>query len=73
VHFDAPSSRAPQAILLCTAEEETGFSFELVRDVLVQTLDLAKIRLVGPQSLGELGQFLPATYLNGAIPAVEAT
>jgi hypothetical protein len=69
VHYDAPSSRAPQAILLCSAETETGFSFELVRDLLNQTLDLAKIRAVGPQSLGELGQFLPGTYLDNLIPA----
>jgi hypothetical protein len=73
VHYESPSARAPQAILLCSAEEETGFSFELVRDLLVQTLDLAGIRMVGPQAVGALGQFLPATYLNGAIPAAEAT
>ena len=40
-----------------------------MRDLLLQTLQLAKIRLVGPQALGELGQYLPATYLTGAVPA----
>ncbi len=69
MHFDSPAARAPQALLLCTADEEDGFSFELVRDLLLQTLELAKLRLAGPQALGELGQYLPATYLNGVIPA----
>lgn len=69
VHFDSPAARAPQALLLCTADEEDGYSFELVRDLLLQTLELAKLRLAGPQALGELGQYLPATYLNGVIPA----
>ena len=55
-------------MLLCTADEEDGYSFELVRDLLLQTLELAKLRLVGPQTLGELGQYLPATYLNGGHP-----
>ena len=69
VHFDSPAARAPQALLLCTASEEDGYSFELVRDLLLQTLQLARLRLVGPQQLGALGQYLPATYLHGAIPA----
>ena len=70
VHFDSPAARPPQALLLCTADAEDGFDFELVRDQLLQTLELAKVRLAGPQTLGELGQYLPATYLNGAVPAV---
>jgi len=70
VHFDSPAARAPQAVLLCTADEEDGYSFELVRDLVTQTVDLAKLRLVGPQALGAFGQYLPATYLQGGIPAV---
>jgi hypothetical protein len=63
-HFDAPSSRAPQAILLCTAASENGFDFALVRDSVKQTLDLARLRMVGPETLQDLGQYLPATYLH---------
>ena len=69
VHFDAPAARAPQAVLLCTADEDDGYSIELVRDLLLQTLQLAKLRLAGPQELGALGQYLPATYCTGAVPA----
>ena len=70
VHFDSPAARAPQAVLLCTASEDDGYSFDLVRDLLLQTLQLARLRLVGPQQLDALGQYLPATYLQGSVPAV---
>src|SRR5262249_36484526 len=49
VHFDAADSRAPQAVLLCTAPD--AFGFELVRDTVAQTLDLARLRMVGPETL----------------------
>ncbi len=64
VHFDAPSARPPQAVLLCSAETGTGFSFELVRDTLREALALARLRMVGPETLEGLGQFLPAAYLH---------
>jgi hypothetical protein len=70
LHFDSPAARPPQSLLLCIADADDGFSFELVCDQLLQTLELAKVRLAGPQTLGALGQYLPATYLNGAVPAV---
>jgi hypothetical protein len=72
VHFDAPSARAPQAILLCAATPQDGFSFEVVRDVVKQTFDLARRRMVGPETLDGLGQFLPAAYLHDDTTAVEA-
>jgi hypothetical protein len=69
VHFDAPSARAPQAILLCSAEPGRGFDFELVRDVVVQTFELARARMTGPETLLDVGQYLPATYLDLATTA----
>lgn len=67
LHFDAPSARPPQALLLCTADSATGFDFELVRDMIKQTLDLSRLRMVGPETLHDLGQFLPMVYLPGTI------
>jgi hypothetical protein len=72
VHFDAPSARAPHAILLCAARTEEGFGFELVRDMLKQTFDLARKRMVGPETLSNLGQFLPAAYLHTDTTPVES-
>ena len=68
-HFDAPSSRAPQAILLCTPSPDTGYDFALVRDSVKETLNLARLRMVGPETLADLGQFLPATYLPAGTPS----
>jgi hypothetical protein len=34
-----------------------------------QTLDLARLRTVGPQALLDLGQYLPATYLPETLDA----
>jgi hypothetical protein len=34
-----------------------------------QTLDIARLRMVGPETLQELGQFLPAVYLHGETTA----
>jgi hypothetical protein len=72
VHFDAPSARAPQAILLCAATPRDGFGFDVVRDVVKQTFDLARKRPVGPETLDGLGQFLPAAYLHADTTAVES-
>jgi hypothetical protein len=64
VHFDAPSARPPQAVLLCCAESGTAFGFEPVRDTVREALSLARLRMVGPEILQGLGQFLPAAYLH---------
>ena len=72
MHFDAPSARAPQAILLCAARPDEGFAFEVVRDMVKQTFDLARRRMVGPETLEGLGQFLPAAYLHADTTPVDS-
>jgi hypothetical protein len=67
VNVDAASSRAPQAVLLCVARDDNGFTLEGVRDLVIQALDLARLRMVGPEVLADLGQYLPATYLPATI------
>jgi hypothetical protein len=62
-HYDAPSARAPQAILLCSVLDDPGYDLDVVRRIVEQTLDLARWRTVGPETLQDLGQFLPAAYL----------
>jgi hypothetical protein len=67
VHFDAAGARAPQAVLVCVAPDDSGYDFDLVQDMVEQTLDLARIRMIGPEKLLDLGQFLPGAYLPGAL------
>jgi hypothetical protein len=67
LHFDAPSARAPQAIMLCSVPD--AYDFDAVHAMVDQTLDIARLRMVGPETLQELGQFLPAVYLHGETTA----
>ena len=70
VHFDAPSARPPQTILLPTVEDGGKYTSESLAAQLLFTLDLAKIRAVGPIDLG-LGQLFPAIYIGGDIDTAD--
>lgn len=69
VHFDGPSARAPNTLLLAVTRPAVGFSVDWVRRALIQTLELCQARMVGPESMLDLGQFAPATYLPGDLHA----
>jgi hypothetical protein len=69
VHFDAPSSRAPQAMLLVVPPEGEKWSFDLVADSLMETLELAKLRAVDPDILLAHGHQMPAIFASGAMDA----
>jgi hypothetical protein len=61
VHYDAPRSRPPQAILLLVPPSPTaGWDVFGVEAILAETADLAKIRMVRPSDVH--GSFLPALY-----------
>jgi hypothetical protein len=62
--YDQPNSVAPQAILLAVHPYPAApqWTADMLVQVLLETMDLTRIRAVGPEALGELGQYLPATY-----------
>ncbi|HEX6316899.1 MAG TPA: hypothetical protein VFZ73_18635, partial [Gemmatimonadaceae bacterium] len=64
-HYDAPGSRAPQAILLAVPGDSTrqGWSLVELLDAVQEVADLVRTRMVGPAHLQGLGLFLPMTYL----------
>ena len=75
-HYDAPTARAPQSMLLAvTPDGETAWSFDLILSTLLQTLEDAQIRAVGPQTLDKYGHHLPAIFspvrLQGDLPESE--
>lgn len=71
-HFDEPDARAPQTLLLAVCpDSRKTWDFDLLRTILEETLELAKIRGVDLDSLQEAGQILPALYFPFNIP--EAT
>ena len=59
VHFDSPSARPPQAVLLMTVPHKPGFNVDEVVGILDQTLDMARCRAIGTETLDALGHYLP--------------
>jgi hypothetical protein len=63
-HFDQPGSRAAQAILLAVApDDRAAWDTASLAHVLLETLDLARLRMVDNATLGQLGHYLPGLYL----------
>jgi hypothetical protein len=61
--YDQPDSAPPQSILLAVPPDpDTQWSVWSLQNVLLETLDLTRIRAVDPASLGEGGHYLPALY-----------
>lgn len=69
LHFDAPSSRAPQAWLLMVPKKREAWSFDLVMDMLAQTFERMKLRAVDPDVLLGHGHQFPAIFPRGALDA----
>lgn len=62
--FNPPNACAPQNILLAVPPDANqAWTIASLHRVLAETLDLAKLRAVDIESLGETGQYLPALYL----------
>jgi hypothetical protein len=66
-NYQEPTARAPQAMLLAVNPTEQQWwlqdGYDLIRTILEETLDLAKVRTVDLASLSNGGQFVPALYL----------
>jgi hypothetical protein len=62
--FDPPNAMAPQNVLVAVPPVAgVDWTADTLRRVLIETLDLAKIRAVDPEVLGETNQYLPGLYL----------
>ncbi len=68
MHYDAPRSRAPQAILLLVPPDPaSGWGIDAVEASLNETADLTRIRMVRPSDVH--GSFLPALYFADNLAA----
>ena len=64
-HFNGPNSEAPQCLLLAVSPNDFHVWDEpSVRKVILETLNLSKLRGIDYGSLKELRHFLPASLLN---------
>src|SRR6185295_18826504 len=62
-HYDEPRARAPQSLLLAVCPDDRAtWDAALIEEILVETLELAKIRAVDLDSVQQVGQILPALY-----------
>ena len=61
--YDQPGTAAPQCILLAVPPDlESPWTLWSLQQVLLETLDQALIRAVDPDTLDEVGHYLPALY-----------
>ncbi|MDH4279382.1 MAG: hypothetical protein OEW83_15030, partial [Acidimicrobiia bacterium] len=68
VHFDGPTARAPQAILLSMVDDsESGFDADVLTEQLLHTIDLLKYRSVGPDHVADIGHYVPSVFLPSDI------
>jgi hypothetical protein len=69
-HSDAPGARPPQTILLAVhPDPQQQWSSQILADVVLETLELAKLRLVDLEAVAWAGRFLPALYVpDGDVP-----
>jgi hypothetical protein len=62
--FDVPDACAPQSVLIAVPPVPgQDWTTETLRRVLMETLDLAKLRAIDTRSLGAAAQHLPGLYL----------
>ncbi|HET6977869.1 MAG TPA: hypothetical protein VFI24_16175 [Pyrinomonadaceae bacterium] len=63
LQYDQPNAAPPQTILIAVPPElETPWTIWSLQQVLLETLDLARIRGVDTDALHEVGHYLPAMY-----------
>jgi hypothetical protein len=66
LHFDAPSSRPPQSLLLAVPRLEGDvpepWTFEILCEAVLDTIELAKLRAVDPDLLQGYGHHAPAIF-----------
>ena len=61
--YDQPNAAPPQTILIAVPPDVTvPWTVWSLQQVLLETLDLARIRAVDPDALDEVGHYLPALY-----------
>jgi hypothetical protein len=67
-NFDEPAAQAPNVILLAVPPDESPtWDLAALEAIVLETLALAKIRAVGPETLDQhtdLGRALPALYFT---------
>ncbi|HEV3287844.1 MAG TPA: hypothetical protein VG123_02505, partial [Streptosporangiaceae bacterium] len=74
-HYQSPLSEPPQAVLVAVSADTTAANWTpgALENILRETIDLAKIRMVDQDALAKTGQLLPAFYIANNIAAGKRT
>ena len=70
-HFDAPSTEAPQTMLLAVTPEGRPWSADLVLDTVLETIEWMQLRAVAIDDLGDYGHALPTCFAPGRLESTE--
>jgi hypothetical protein len=63
LQYDRPNSSPPQTILIAAPPDiEAPWTVWSLQQILLETLDLARLRAVDPDAMNEVGHYLPAMY-----------
>jgi hypothetical protein len=61
--YDQPDATPPQSVLIAVPPRvDQPWTADMLQKILLETMDLARMRMVDPSLLGELQHFLPALY-----------
>jgi hypothetical protein len=66
-HFDAPSTEAPQTMLLAVTPEGRPWSADLLLDTVLETIEWMQLRAVAIDDLGDYGHALPTCFAPGRL------
>jgi hypothetical protein len=66
LHYDAPSQRPPQAIIIGVPPDGERWSLGLVAETLLDTMKWMKLRAVAPEDLGDFGHDIPTTFTTAS-------
>jgi hypothetical protein len=72
-HFDAPTSRPPQVLLLAVPPAGSAWDFDLALETVREAFALARLRAVAPETLAGYGHHLPAVYLTSNLDTIGAS
>ena len=66
INANAPNTQPPQTMLLAISPDGARWSDDRVFDLVVETVDLARIRLVTLETMPVMARILPAIYTQNS-------
>ena len=72
-HYDAPTSRPPQVLLLAMPPAGETWDFDVALDTLREAFARARLRAIAPETLGDYGHQVPAVYLSNTLDTTGAS